>query len=400
MITLADVQAARARQGGFIYLSPCARSESLSRMLGCELFLKLENLQMTGSFKERGALNRLLLLRADERGAGVIAASAGNHAQGVAFVAKRLGVAATIVMPRGTPLIKVASTRGHGAQVILHGDGYDDAAAEAKRLSQERGLCLVPAFDDDAVIAGQGTLGLELLEQVPDLDVVVVPIGGGGLAAGVGTAIKSLRPEVVIFGAETARVPSMQQALLAGHPVRVPYARTLAEGVAARQVGARTLEPVRQHVERIVLLDEPEIAHAVLVLLEQEKTVAEGAGAIALAAAISGQLPLAGKRVVVVVSGGNIDVNVLSRIIERGLVQSGRCMRVRVLLPDVPGALAALLATVAATQANVLSVQHDRLGVRAGLGSAAVELVLETRGFEHVRAVEAAIAAAGLAVES
>lgn len=400
MIALADVQAARARQQGSIYLSPCARSETLSRMLGCELYLKLENLQMTGSFKDRGALNRLLSLSERERAAGVIAASAGNHAQGVAFVARRLGIAATIVMPRGTPLIKVASTRGHGAEVILHGDGYDDAADEASRLAHANGLCLVHPFDDDAVIAGQGTLGLELLEQVPELDAVIVPIGGGGLASGVGVAVKSLKPEVVIYGAESARVPSMQRALSAGYPVRVDPARTLAEGVAVRQVSARTLEHVRRFVERVVLVDEPEIAHAVLVLLELEKTVAEGAGAIALAAAMSGQLPLAGKRVVAVVSGGNIDVNLLARIIERGLVQSGRCMRVRVLLPDVPGALAALLATVAATQANVLSVHHDRLAVRTGLGSAAVELVLETRGFDHVREVEAAIAAVGLPVET
>jgi threonine dehydratase len=230
--------------------------------------------------------------------------------------------------------------------------------------------------------------------------VVVVPIGGGGLVAGVSVAIKALRPEVVIHGAEAARVPSMERALHAGAPVRVPFARTLAEGVAARQVSARTLEYVKQHVERIALLEEAEIARAVLVLLEEEKTVAEGAGAIALAAAMSGQLPIAGKRVVVLVSGGNIDVNMLSRIIDRGLLQSGRSMRVRVLLPDVPGALATLLATVAATRANVLSVQHDRLGPRTALGSTTVELVLETRGFDHVREVEAAIASTGLVADS
>jgi threonine dehydratase len=400
MIALADVQAARARQAGAIYTTPCARSEALSRMLGCELYLKLENLQMTGSFKERGALNRLLALTTGERAAGVIAASAGNHAQGVAFVARRLGIGATIVMPRGTPLIKVASTRGHGATVILHGEGYDDAAVEAARLAAERGLCLVPPFDDDRVIAGQGTLGLELLEQVPDLDAIVLPIGGGGLASGVGVAVKSQRPEIAIYGAEAACVPSMERALAAGHPVRVPASKSLAEGVAVREVSARTLAYVQRYVDRVALVDEPEIARAVLVLLELEKTVAEGAGAVAFAAAMGGQLPLGGKRVVVVVSGGNIDVNLLARIIDRGLVQSGRCMRVRVLLPDVPGALASLLATVAASQANVLEVHHDRLAARTGLSSAAVELLLETRGFDHVREVEAAIANAGLAIES
>jgi threonine dehydratase len=400
MIALADVQAARARQQGAIFQSPCARSEILSRMLGCELYLKLENLQMTGSFKERGALNRLLLLTASERASGVIAASAGNHAQGVAFVAQKLGIAATIVMPRNTPLIKVGSTKAYGAEVILHGAGYDDAADEAARLAAQRGQCLVPPFDDEHVIAGQGTLGLEVLEQVPGLDALVVPVGGGGLASGVGVAVKSLRPAVAVYGAQAASVPSMERALATGRPVRVAPARTLADGVAVREVSARTLEHVRRFVDHVALVDEPEIARAVLVLLELEKTVAEGAGAIAFAAAMSGQLPIAGQRVVVVVSGGNIDVNVLSRIIERGLVQSGRCMRVRILLPDVPGALAGLLATVAATQANVLTVHHDRLAARAGLGSAAVELVLETRGFDHVREVEAAITGAGLAIET
>jgi len=398
MLTFADIEQARARQGGSIYLSPCARSESLSRRVGCELYLKLENLQMTGSFKERGAFNKVALLSEEERARGVIAASAGNHAQGLAFVAKRFGVRATIVMPVATPLIKLSATRGHGAEVIVHGDSYDDAAAEAARLATETGMTLVHAFDDDAIIAGQGTIGLELLEQVPDLDCVLVPVGGGGLISGIGVAIKTRRPEVAVYGVEAKLVPSLHAALLHGGPVLLPRARTLADGIAPRSVSARTYALASQVVDRIALVDEEEIAEAILLLLEQEKTVAEGAGAAPLAAALHGGLPLAGKRVVLVVSGGNIDVNLLSRIIDRGLFKSGRCMRIWVLIPDVPGSLAALLSTIAALQANVLQVHHDRLAARTEPGSTAVELVLETRGFEHVEAIGTAIVRAGWSI--
>jgi threonine dehydratase len=395
VITLADIERARERLRDAAYVTPCARSESLSRRAGCELYLKLENLQMTGSFKERGAFNKLATLAEPQRACGVIAASAGNHAQGVAFVAKRFGVRATIVMPVGTPLIKVSATRSHGAEVLLVGDSYDDAAAEATRLASERGLTLIPPFDDDAVIAGQGTVGLELLEQVPDLDAVVLPVGGGGLAAGVAVAIKSKRPEVAIYGAQTVLVPAMRAALDQGAPVRVDAARSLADGIAVRCVSARTLEIASRHLQRVALVDEEEIAEAILMLLELEKTVAEGAGAVALAAVLTGDLPIAGKRVVVLVSGGNIDVNLLSRVIDRGLVKSGRCMRLWVLIPDVPGSLAALLTTTARLKANVLQVHHDRLAARTEPGLTAVELVLETRGFDHVAEIEAAITDAG-----
>jgi threonine dehydratase len=395
VITLGDIERARERLRDAIYMTPCPRSATLSARAGCELHLKLENLQMTGSFKERGAFNKLAELSDAQRAGGVIAASAGNHAQGLAFVAKRFGVRATIVMPLATPLIKVSATRAHGATVLLVGESYDDAAAEAERLAAERGLTLVPPFDDDAVIAGQGTLGLELLEQVPDVDAVVLPVGGGGLASGVATAIKSLRPDVAIYGAQTALVPAMHAALAHGAPLRVDAARTLADGIAVRVVSPRTFEIVSRTLERVVLLDEEEIAAAILTLLELEKTVAEGAGAVALAAVLQGELPIAGKRVVAVVSGGNIDVNLLSRVIDRGLVKSCRCMRLWVLIPDVPGSLAALLATTAKLKANVLQVHHDRLAARTEPGQTAVELVLETRGFEHVAEIEAAIAEAG-----
>jgi threonine dehydratase len=397
-VTLADVQAARARLAGVIPKTPCARSQALSERFDCELYLKLENLQMTGSFKDRGAFNAVALLTDEQRRAGVIAASAGNHAQGLAFAAQRAGVRATIVMPVATPLIKVTATRARGATIVLHGESFDDAAAEALRLSHEQGLVLVPPFDGDAVIAGQGTVGLEILEDVPGVDGVIVPVGGGGLAGGVGVALAALRPEVKLYGAQASAVPSMYTALEAGHPVLVPPARTLADGIAVRAVCPRTLALARAHLDQLVLVDEEEIAEAVLLLLEVEKTVAEGAGAAPLAALMSHALPLEGKTVVVVVSGGNIDVQILSRIIDRGLVKSGRLMRVRVLIPDVPGALAELLSEVAKVRANVLEVHHDRLASRSDPGLTTVELVLETRGFEHVAQVEGAITEHGWVV--
>lgn len=399
MISLLDIEEARARIRRDVYMSPCARSETLSRLCGCELYLKLENLQMTGSFKERGAVNRLALMPPEQRAAGVVAASAGNHAQGLSFVAQRCGVRATIVMPVGTPLIKVSSTRTYGARVLLHGESYDEAAAEARRIAAETGMTLVHPFDDEAVIAGQGTLGLELIEQLPDLDVVIAPIGGGGLIGGIGLAIKSLRPETAVYGVEAALVPSMQRALANGAPVLCDAARTLADGIAVREVGAHTLPLVQRYVDRIVSVEEEDIAQAVLLLLEREKTVAEGAGAAPLAAALYGELPIEGKRVALVVSGGNIDVNVLSRIIDRGLVKSGRSMRVRVLVPDVPGSLARLLAVIAKHQANVLQVHHDRVAARTELGVTAVELVLETRGLEHIVELEQALTTAGAQIQ-
>lgn len=390
-IELADVQAAAARLRSVMPKTPCARSEVLSERFECDVHLKLENLQMTGSFKDRGAFNCVALLSEAERRAGVIAASAGNHAQGLAFAAQRAGVRATIVMPVATPLIKVTATRARGATIVLHGESFDDANAEAQRMAREQGLALVPPFDGDAVIAGQGTVALEILEDVPEVDAVIVPVGGGGLAGGVGVALDALRPSARLYGVQTSAVPSMRSALDAGHPVLVPTARTLADGIAVRAVCQRTLALAARHLDQLVLVDDEEIAEAVLLLLEVEKTVAEGAGAAALAALCSRTLPLEGKKVVVVVSGGNIDVQILSRIIDRGLLKSGRLMRLRIVIPDVPGALAELLTVVARVRANVLEVHHDRLASRSDPGLTTVELVLETRGFEHVGQVEHAI---------
>ena len=388
MISLVDVQAARGRLAGVIPKSPCARSETLSDRFECNVYLKLENLQMTGSFKDRGAFNCVALLSDEQRRAGVIAASAGNHAQGLAFASQRAGVRATIVMPIATPLIKVTATRARGATIVLHGESFDDAMAEAKRLASEQSLVLVPPFDGDAVIAGQGTVALEILEDVPQLDAVIVPVGGGGLAGGMGVVLDALKPQVQLYGVQTSAVPSMRTALEVGHPVLVPPARTLADGIAVREVCPRTLALAQQHLDQLVLVDDEEIAEAVLMLLEVEKTVAEGAGAASLAALCSRTLPVEGKTVVLVVSGGNIDVQILARIIDRGLVKSGRSMRVRVVIPDVPGALAELLGVVAQVRANVLEVHHDRLASRSDPGLTTVELVLETRGFEHIARIE------------
>src|SRR5512138_2471886 len=321
MVSVQDVQAALGRIRDRVYLSPCARSETLSRLTGTSAFLKLENLQKTGAYKERGALNKLLSLTESERARGLIAASAGNHAQGVAYHAGRLGVAATIVMPETTPILKVANTRALGARIVLHGASYDEAYAEARRLEQQEGLTFVHPFDDEAVIAGQGTIGLELLEQVPNLDAVLVPVGGGGLVSGVAIALKSVRPEVRVIGVEAEIIPAMQAALEAGKPVTIEGASTIADGIAVKRAGDLTFGHVRKWVDEIVTVSEEEIASAILYLLEKEKTVAEGAGAVSVAALMNHRAAgLSGRQVVAVVSGGNIDVNLVARIIERGLV--------------------------------------------------------------------------------
>jgi threonine dehydratase len=399
MITIADVERARARIKDAIYVSPCAHSETFSKLTGNKVYFKLENLQMTGSFKERGALNKILSLTDDEKRRGVIAASAGNHAQGVSYHATRQGLRATIVMPTATPLVKVTRTREYGAEVVLHGASYDEAFEEAWRRHQAEGFTFIHAFDDDAIMAGQGTIGLELLEQNPYLEAVVLAVGGGGLAAGVAVAIKETNPRIKVYGVETAALPSMKRALEAGQPVVVPPARTIAEGIAVRRAGDKTLEVVRNYLDDVVLVDEEEIAEAILLLLEKEKTVAEGAGAAPLAALVHRRLPVEGKKVAIVVCGGNIDVNVISRIIERGLVKSGRIIKLAVRLPDVTGALARLAGVVAEANANVLQIHHDRTFAQSDLNEALVELVLETRGFEHATEVRAALTNAGYRID-
>jgi threonine dehydratase len=394
------VEAARRRLRDAIVQTPCAYSQTLSELTGARCFVKLENLQMTGSFKERGAANLLLQLVPDERRRGVIAASAGNHGLAVAFHAARLGIPATIVMPEYAPLIKVTNARRYGAEVVLHGSNFEEAYERARALEAERGLVFVHPFDDPRVVAGQGTLGLEVLEQLPEVDAVIVPVGGGGLIGGVALAVKSARPDVQVIGVQSAALPAMSRSLEVGERVRVDAAPTIADGIAVRQVGALTYELAHAWVDRVVTVDEEELSNAVLLLLEIEKTVVEGAGAAPLAALLNRPLGLERRSVALVLSGGNIDVTMLSRIIERGLVKDGRLVRLGVLLRDVPGALARLTALVAEEHANILQIIHDRAFSRhAAIGQTEVELTLETSGPKQISAVKRRLEAAGYLVE-
>ena len=394
-LTLADILAARERLRDSIYYSPCPHSQMLSAVTGQQVYLKLENLQMTGSFKERGALNRIAMLTPEQASRGVIAASAGNHAQGVAYHASKRGMRALIVMPLTTPLVKVMATREFGAEVLLHGANYDEAFAEALRLCDQEGLTFIHPFDDPLVMAGQGTIGLELLEQVPELEAVVVPIGGGGLISGVACAIKESRPEVRIVGVQTERLPSMVMAVEAHQPVTVAPAITIADGIAVRRAGNLTLPLVEQYVDEIVTVDEDEIASAILMLLEREKTLAEGAGAAALAALLHHRTSLQGAHTAVLVCGGNIDVTLLSRIIERGMVQDGRLIRLRIHLLDKPGALHDLTRLIAEHRANIVDTLHNRAYYGVNLGDTAIDITMETRGRDQVTELLNALTAAG-----
>jgi threonine dehydratase len=384
VLNLQHIEAAANRISSAIYQSPLVYSETLSGMTGNVIHLKLENLQMTGSFKERGALNRILTLTGDERRRGVIAASAGNHGQAVAYHAVRRGIPAQIWMPRYTPLIKLTATRVYGAEVVLHGNSYDEAYEGAVERSLQSGAMFLHAFDDEEVIAGQGTIGLEMIAQNPDLEVIVVPVGGGGLIGGIGCAVKARNPNVEVIGIQTARLPSMQAALDRAEPVSLPAEATLADGIAVRRAGKLTLPLVREYVDHIVTVDEEEIAAAILVLLEREKTVAEGAGAVALAAVLQGKINHRGKKIGVLVSGGNLDVNLLARIIERGLARDGRRLRLRVRLPDHPGALERLASVIAQESANIVETLHNRAHYGVSLSETAIDVTMETRGRDHV----------------
>ncbi|HUM16798.1 MAG TPA: threonine ammonia-lyase [Candidatus Nitrosotalea sp.] len=399
MIDVADVRAAWKRLAGTIAETPCPYSETLSALTGARVFVKLENLQMTGSFKERGAANLLLQLSPAERRQGVVAASAGNHGLAVAFHALRLGISAVIVMPEWAPLAKVTAARRHGAEVVLHGENFDEAYVRAREIEAARRLVFVHPFDDPRVIAGQGTIGLELVAQVPGLDAVLVPVGGGGLIGGVAVAVKAERPAAAVIGVQAQEVAAMTASLAAGERVTVPAATTIADGIAVRRVGELTFDLARRYVDRLVTVGEEEIANAILLLLEIEKTVVEGAGAVSLAALANRRVALEGKTVALVISGGNIDVNVISRVIVRGLVKDGRLVRLRVRLRDRPGSLARLTALVAEARANVLRIEHDRAFSRAPVGDTEVELTLETSGPEQIATIKRHLADAGYAVE-
>jgi threonine dehydratase len=399
MVTLKAIQQASKRIRSSIFVSPFVRSETFSQLTGNSIFLKLENLQMTGSFKERGALNKILLLTDDERRGGVIAASAGNHAQAVAYHATKRGIASQICMPLTTPLVKVSATRGHGAEVILFGANYDEACQEALRRCDEQGLTFIHPFDDEAVIAGQGTLGIEMLEQVKDLDALVIPIGGGGLIAGVACAAKEIKPKIRIVGVQTSKLPSMKAAVEKKMVVTLPAEKTIADGIAVRSAGVHTFPLVSKYVDEIVTVDEEEIANAILLLLEKEKTLTEGAGAVAAAAVLNKKTAHVGKKLGVLISAGNIDVTLLARIIERGLVKDGRMVRLRIHLPDHPGALVRLSTVIAEHKVNIVETSFNRSYYGVVLGDTAIDITMETRGPEHIAELKAALDAAGYAHE-
>jgi len=396
----ADVVSALIAIQHSIYQSPFERTETLGKWTGKQVYLKLENLQMTGSFKERGALNRLLKLRPEERSRGVITASAGNHAQGVAFHATRLGIRSTIVMPETTPLIKVVSTRELGGDVILHGTSYDDAYAHACNLCEERALVFVHPFDDPAVIAGQGTIGLEMQQQVPDIEAVVVPVGGGGLISGIAVAMKESNPRVTVIGVEAEAFPSMQASIQAGTITSIRGGHhTIADGIATKRVGDNTFAIVQKYVDEVVTVSEEEIANAILILIEREKSVVEGAGATTLVALINNRFHTDARKIGLVLSGGNIDVNMVSDIIERGLVKDGRRIRLQIILPDVPGALHRVAGIICECRANIIQVHHDREFSDAPIGQAELHLTLETRGDEHIREIVSALKDRGYPVK-
>jgi len=392
-ITIDDIRAAAGTIRDLVERTPCRYSRTLSAITGAEVFCKLENLQFTASFKERGAANKLLSLSAGERARGVIAVSAGNHAQAVAYHASRLGVHATIVMPRFTPNVKVENTRVLGGEIVLHGESLTEAADRADVLARERSLTVVHPYDDETIIAGQGTVALEMLEQVPDLAALLIPVGGGGLAAGCAIAAHVLAPNIEIFGVQTDVFPAMKQAL-AGEPVRCGTS-TVAEGIAVKQPGSLTVPVLREHLREVLLVGERAIEEAVLMLLEIEKTVVEGAGAAPLAALRAQTARFKGRRVGLVLSGGNIDLAVLSAIIQRGLVRSQRMIRLLLEMPDVPGALAQAAALFGRAGANIVEIRHQRTFTGAPLRVAEVEVVLETRGHEHALELLGVLHAAG-----
>jgi threonine dehydratase len=385
MVSVDDIRAAAGRIAGAVEQTPCVRSQTLSRLTGAEVFLKFENLQFTASFKERGALNKLLSLNADERRRGVIAMSAGNHAQAVAYHAARLGIPARIVMAKGSPNTKIRNTLVHGAEVILEGETLADAAAHAHRLAKQHDLVFVHPYDDERIIAGQGTAGLEMLAAVPDLETIVVPVGGGGLISGIAIAAKSISPKTEIVGVESKTYPSMHQKLN-GLPVRCG-GDTIAEGIAVKDVGNMTFEIVKALVEEVLVVPEETIERAVVALIEIEKTVAEGAGAAGLAALLEHPQRFAGRRVGIVVSGGNIDSRVLASVLMRGLVRDGRLVRLRVTMPDVSGSLAKVAGMIAEAGGNIVEVQHQRIFGTSSVRSPEVEFLVETRDREHTQAL-------------
>ena len=396
-LTLDDIRAAAERIRGQVLETPCSPSRTLGEMTGCQVFLKFENLQFTASFKERGALNKIAQLTEAERASGVLAVSAGNHAQGVAYHAQRLGIPATIVMPRFAAPVKVARTRGFGAKVVLEGDTFDDARAFGVQLARDSGLTLIHPYDDLAVAAGQGTIALEMLAQQPTLDTLVVPVGGGGLIGGIATAARALKPGIEIIGVQTERFPAVWNAT---HGQNHEVAQTtIADGIGVKSPGALTLPLIHEHVSDVLLVGESDIEQAIVMLLEIEKTVVEGAAAVGLAALVKHRERFAGRKVGLVLSGGNIEPLVLAEIIERGMVKSGRLARLRLDVRDVPGALADVATRLGKLGANIDEVQHQRAFSSVSVERVQIEVVVHTRGVEHIEEILAAMRGAGYRAE-
>ena len=396
MLSIEAIRAAAARIEGAIERTPFLPSHTLSRLTGCKLHLKFENLQFTASFKERGALNKLLSLSEAERKRGVIAMSAGNHAQAVAYHASRLGIPAVIVMPKGSPNTKIKNTQVHGAKVELEGETLADAAAHARSLAERDDLVFVHPYEDPFIMAGQGTVGLEMLQVVPDLDVLVIPVGGGGLLGGVATAVRALNPKIKLYGVESQTYPSMHQRL-AGEPVKVG-GDTIAEGIAVTDVGDTAFAIIKKDVEDVLVVQEETIERAIVALIEIEKTVAEGAGAAALAALLEHPQHFAGKRVGIPISGGNIDSRVLASVLMRGLVRDARLVRLRVTMPDVSGSLAKVTQMIADAGGNIVEVMHQRIFGTASVRSPEVEFLVETRDRDHTQALVRSLEAKGISV--
>ena len=395
--TLDDIRAAAARIDGAVVKTPTLMSRTLSEIIGAEVWLKFENLQFTAAYKERGALNKLLQLTPDERARGIVAASAGNHAQAVAYHAKRLGIPVTIVMPQSTPLVKVTQTEGHGATVVLHGKMFDDAHTCARQLEVERGLVFVHPFDDVAIIAGQGTIALEMLDAAPDLDMLVVPIGGGGLISGMALAAKALKPGIEVVGIEAELYPSMKNVVEGGHGAI--GGDTLAEGIAVKEPGEITRAIIAELVDRIDLVAEKDIEHAVAVLVAIEKSVVEGAGAAGLAAMLANPERYRGRTVGTVLCGGNIDTHLLANVLVRELVRCGRIARLRIAARDQPGALAAITACFHDCGVNIIEVEHQRIFTRLPAKDTVIEVECEARDAAAIERLVVKLEQVGFHVE-
>ncbi|WP_144902284.1 threonine ammonia-lyase [Halobellus captivus] len=400
MLSLADIEAARDRIDDVVRWTPLEYSHTFSEMTGADVHLKLETFQRTGAFKIRGATNRIATLDDGAREAGVVTASAGNHAQGVALAASRSGVDATIVMPEHAPISKVEATERYGGRTVLYGADYDEAQAKAHEIERDEGRTYVHAFDDDEVMAGQGTIGLEIVDDCPEVDTVVVPVGGGGLIAGIATAIKARKPDVRLIGVQAEGAASLPESVRTGHITELDAVNTIADGIATRKVGERPFEVIRERVDEVVTVDDEQIAVALTYLLERSKTLVEGAGAVPLAALLFDTFDYEGSETIVpALCGGNIDTNQLTTVLVRGLVETGRYLKIRTVLRDRPGALQDLVEIIAGRRANIYAIQHDRTSRDVAMNEADVEIDIETRGHDHIGDVLDALRGAGYEVE-